>query len=318
MPLPSSTSPVSASAPASRGRVRFGCPATGSVAGVAGPALALDLPVLAGRPDEDLLAVPAHPAQEENCTVFRTGDRLAGWTVAEPGADPETAARELYRRLFAVAGDLHLYRIWNYVPRINAATAGLENYRRFCRGRSLAFETRYGPDFRRHLPAGSAVGSPGGALAVAFVAGPDAPRHFENPLQVPAFEYPEHYGPRPPSFARATLAGPGPGAVLYLSGTAAIRGHASVAPGDLAGQLACTRENLARIAAAAGVDLAAPDPAARTFKIYLRHPADLPALRADLDRHLLRPADTVTILAADICRAELLVEIEAVLTLPTP
>ena len=63
-----------------------------------------------------------------------------------------------------------------------------------------------------------------GPLAIGFLAGRAVPRHFENPRQVPAFEYPAQYGPRPPSFSRATAVKAGEGRWIFISGTAAVVG----------------------------------------------------------------------------------------------
>lgn len=279
-------------------------------------ALTVNVPLLAGEPDEKLLAAPGDVSTRNGCTVFDAPGETAGFVVAERNADLETAARDLYRKLFAATEGRHLYRVWNYVPQINVVEDGLENYRRFCRGRSLAFEAHFGARYQRQLPAASAVGATSGPLAIAFVAGEAVPRHFENPRQVPAFEYPADYGPRAPSFSRATLVTTGQTRKLFISGTAAIRGHATIAAGDLAGQLACTRENLNVIASTAGAgdDFGAKDGWRRTLKVYIRCAADLRAVQSDLERHLLRPGETVTYLLADLCRSDLLVEIEAVLT----
>ena len=64
-------------------------------------------------------------------------------------------------------------------------------------------------------PARAMVGS---TASVVFAATEATPRHFENPLQVPAYEYPGEYGPRSPSFARATVVAQ-PGPCLFVSGT---------------------------------------------------------------------------------------------------
>lgn len=280
------------------------------------PTLQLAVPVLSGPGREHLLDDAAPASARAGCTIFETPRSIAGFAVAADDADLETAARDLYRRMFAAAGGHRLSRIWNYVPRINAVEGGLENYRRFCRGRSHAFEDHFGRDFQRQLPAASAVGAVAGPLAIAFLGGATAPRHFENPRQVPAFEYPPAYGPRPPSFSRATLVDSASQRRIFVSGTAAIRGHMTVAAGDLAGQVECTCANLLIIAATAGAgaDFGGADGWQRSLKIYLRHAADLAAVREQLNRHLLRPDDAVTYLHADLCRADLLVEIEAILT----
>ena len=284
--------------------------------GVAWDALAeeMGIPVLAGATVESLFD-PTSPLERVGLfTLFETGGwRLGVATVsAETGLEEETC--RIYRDLFAATGSWHLARVWNYVPAINhLGESGLENYRVFCRGRSLAFENQYGSTFKALLPAASAVGSKTSRLTVAFAASRARPRHVENPLQVPAYDYPADYGPRPPSFARATLVQTGATPSLFVSGTAAIRGHVTMAPGDTLGQLDYTLENLRTISSACGLKntLVLPGAEKRMFKVYLRNPADLPAVAARLEQELLHPGDIVSYLHADICRESLNVEIEA-------
>jgi enamine deaminase RidA (YjgF/YER057c/UK114 family) len=141
------------------------------------------------------------------------------------------------------------------------------------------------------------------------------PRHVENPLQVPAYNYPDDYGPRAPSFARATIAPDGGGHTVFISGTAAIRGHATIAPHRTGEQLACTLENLREISRACGLgpELGVGRAARRHFKIYLRDADDQPAVAAVLEKQLLRTGDSFSYLLANICREPLMVEIEATL-----
>ena len=47
------------------------------------------------------------------------------------------------------------------------------------------------------------------------------------------------------------------------------------------------------------------------LKVYVRKPSDLPAIEATLSE-LLNPAASIVYLQADVCREDLLVEIEAV------
>ncbi|MBS0630537.1 MAG: hypothetical protein JSS11_01385 [Verrucomicrobia bacterium] len=284
--------------------------------GEGGQPFEIGLPVLAGEPVEQIFPHARPVGRRGALTLFQAGMWLLGAAKVDIRPGLEHAARQLYGDILDASRQLHLARIWNYVPDINAAgPAGLENYRAFCRGRSLAFEAHFGASFRQQLPAASAVGCHDGALTVIFAATPQAPRHLENPLQVPAYDYPPEHGPRPPSFARATVVPAPAGPTVFISGTAAIRGHATIAPGDLAHQLDCTLENLREISRACGLgpDLAAGPRRTRHFKVYLRHPADLAATAAFLHEHLLRPDDRVCYVQADICRASLCVEIEATL-----
>jgi chorismate lyase/3-hydroxybenzoate synthase len=105
-----------------------------------------------------------------------------------------------------------------------------------------------------------------------------------------------------------------PDDTLYASGTASILGHASVHPNDTAAQLDETVANLEALLqrALASQRLKAgrlgPD---SLVKVYVRHARDAALVEHGLRQHL---GDEVPllILAADICRTELLLEIEFV------
>jgi chorismate lyase/3-hydroxybenzoate synthase len=237
-------------------------------------------------------------------------DLLAGTLElpAEDGAALETATCFAYRELLATAAELgfpHLLRLWNVVPAINRIDAGLERYRSFCQGRADAFEGHHGPLFQSSLCASSAVGSASGDLVVWFLAAKERGLPRENPRQVSAYSYPPCYGPRSPSFARATRCPPAAGGWLLLSGTASIVGHRSVHHGDVQGQLAETLDNLERLLHAGGPNRY------QALKVYVRRSEDLPAVRDGLVARLGQ-AVPVLYLQADICREELLLEIEGV------
>lgn len=276
-------------------------------------AWAAGVPVLAGSREEDYFG-PAEPAgRHGDFSLFQTRDWLLGVAAVPPVHGLEEASRRLYADIFKMTRGIHLARIWNYVPAINQAGPGdMENYRLFCRGRSLAFEAHFGRGFNARLPSASAVGCQADTLTVAFAACAARPRHVENPLQVAAYDYPGTYGPRAPSFARATVVAGPTGATVFISGTAAIRGHATVTPESTRLQLECTLENLHGIATACGLGpgLGVGPGASRHFKVYIRHAADQPMVATILQEKLLREGDHVSYLQADICRSALLVEVE--------
>ena len=274
------------------------------------------VPLLAGDEVDDLFAGATPVTQTGPLVLFRKGDWLlgAGSIPAAPGIEP--AAWRLYREIFQATAGLHLARIWNYVPAINdAGSTGLENYRAFCVGRSRAFEQRHGDAFKLLVPSASAVGCSSPAVAVVFAACTAQPRHVENPAQVPAYDYPREYGPRAPSFARATVVSEAGDATVFISGTAAIRGHATVAPDGVAGQLDCTLENLREISRACGLgpELDQGGSSSRHFNVYVRRADDQPLVAATLRERLFCGRDRVSYLHADICRKPLLVEIDATL-----
>ncbi len=270
------------------------------------------MPVLAGAEDETLFGGATGTGVERGFALFEDRGLLLGAWAGDAERDLGAQTRRIYRDMLglAQARGRALARIWNYVPDINGTSAeGLENYRVFCRGRAQAFEAS--PE--SVPPAASAVGGVAGRLAVLFAAAPDPPRRFENPEQVPAYEYPPEHGPRSPSFSRAGQVDVAGRKYTFVSGTAAIKGHATVAPESLAGQLECTLDNLRIISGVCGLgaDLGAGRAAERHFKVYLRSAADLPELQAVLESRLFRADDRVCWLHSDICRAALKLEIEA-------
>lgn len=234
-------------------------------------------------------------------------------------ADVAAAALEAYRELLTRARELgypHLVRIWNFVPDINRGAGDDETYVLFNHGRKAAFDLLgYAPS---RYPAATGVGSPAGApLTVIAAASRTEPVALENPRQTSAYHYPRRYGPRSPAFARAMLLTHRAGATLFISGTASIVGHESRHRG-IAPQLAETLTNLAQLVEGAAARLPGHVPGARRhWQVYLRHPADLAAIEAEV-RGRLGAGDSVAFLQADICRRELLVEIEGVCELVRP
>jgi enamine deaminase RidA (YjgF/YER057c/UK114 family) len=138
----------------------------------------------------------------------------------------------------------------------------------------------------------------------------------ENPRQVSAYRYPETYGPRSPTFSRAALADVGNGDVaLFISGTASIVGHETVHQGDVLEQTRETLRNLEAVIAAANSQVTATFSLAMLdCVVYVRHPSDTDAVRSVLENALGANAPMIrhaVYLEADICRSDLLVEIEA-------
>lgn len=233
---------------------------------------------------------------------------------AREGIEP--LAFELYTRLLggvARAGYPHVLRVWNFVPRIHDTAGGLDRYMLFCKGRSEAFAAHYGPSFSERLPAASAVGCPGDALVVHLLASREPGRYIENPRQLAAHCYPERYGPKSPSFARGTVSGPAWDGAVFVSGTASIIGHESVFPGDPRRQTEETMRNIEAVLDTARVPGTGGPMGARisSLRVYVRFPDQLDTIRAAIGDSTGTVVPTAC-LQAEICRPELLVEIEAI------
>jgi enamine deaminase RidA (YjgF/YER057c/UK114 family) len=262
------------------------------------------------------------PTQEHQhgCVHYVTdGDWLHGCALLDDRTiGMQAAAHRVYADLFAVLAATpcsHLLRVWNYLSDINADAGGTERYRQFNAGRQQAFIDAQRSAFDGS-PAACALGTRDGPLQVYFLAGRKPPLAIENPRQVSAYRYPDSYGPRAPTFSRAALADVGGGrSALFISGTASIVGHESIHLGDVRRQ---TEESLVNItavreAAESRASLTIP-PGDMVYTVYIRKPQDLPVVR-DVFERAVGPESTAAknaiYLKADVCRAELLVEIEA-------
>jgi chorismate lyase/3-hydroxybenzoate synthase len=227
-----------------------------------------------------------------------------------------------------------LWRVWNYMGDINGADGPLERYRQFNIGRSDAFAKhaarlhsgRPAPDDNAEIPAACGIGTigakafDGASLTVSFLASALDFVQIENPRQISAFHYPPDYGPARPMFSRAIL-GPvescdgSPGAHLFVSGTASIVGHRTLHPGDVAEQCRESLRNIAAIVEEANRKLLARKRRGVTlpeleYLVYVRHAEDLAAVQ-DVMAEVLGAGASAHFVHAEICRSDLLVEIEA-------
>jgi len=283
------------------------------------PLLQVRLPLLAGTAADELwLAGSATESGTLSGIHFRrTPDVLFGvLEIAEDArhAMPlKEATQAGYNQLFALLAEQgypHLYRCWNYIARINDPSGGLERYRQFNLGRQEAFMA-WGRSVSDGLPAACALGTRSGPLQIAFLAGKKTAQAIENPRQTSAYAYPEEYGPRSPTFSRATLLRAENGEILFVSGTASIVGYKTQHAGDAAAQTRQTLINMETLFQEANRQLAGRrfNPARQHYRVYVRHANDVPAIRDAWVRHTGHEPDAV-FLQADICRADLLLEIE--------
>ena len=286
------------------------------------PVVCLDLPQLNGAPLTELwtsnLPVIYHQAEGIHCAM--NDEVLFGVVQLEerPGTLLDSVTYNAYRRLLIQARALgypHLLRVWNYFPRINCESGGLERYQRFCAGRHQALAESLS-DFPRSLPAGTAVGTRSGPLKIHFLAAKQSGTHIENPRQVCAYEYPPVYGPRSPSFARATLRQSISGSHMLISGTASVVGHVSAHIDDPGKQTLEIIHNLNALIVQTeqlhGVTRGQWCGQA-LFKIYIRHPAHFATI-CDILKEQLPSHTQVLYLQGEMCRSELLLEIEGILS----
>jgi chorismate lyase/3-hydroxybenzoate synthase len=244
-------------------------------------------------------------------------------TIAERAIDARSEAGALlrateiaYQEIFDVLNETehrHLIRVWNYLPDINAQAGDDERYRHFNSARQTAFR-KSGRATMGTVPAACALGSPAGSpISIYFLAARRPPKMIENPRQTSAYHYPPKFGKHSPIFSRACVWGESGCSNLFISGTASIVGHETIHPGDVVAQ---TRETMINIGALLDeanrvVGAARYSLEDLQLKVYVRKPSDLAAIEATLSQ-LLKSAADIVYLQADVCREDLLVEIEAV------
>lgn len=288
---------------------------------------ATDDPRLLSVPLQPLLAEPA-PLEiwqiDADVRHGRDGDLswasggdllLLAIRVDEEAHDGIDAASDYaYRRLLegmTERGHHHLLRAWNYLADINLGEGDDERYRHFSIGRARGM----GRVPRTRFPAATAIGRIDGVreLVIYVLAGRSPGQPVENPRQVSAYQYPRRYGPVPPSFARGMRLMHDHGqSSLLISGTSSVRGHETV-HADTRAQIDETLINLDSLAQVGGFGDRLPLQRA-CLKAYLREAGDALIMREALIGAGLPPAQLLC-LHGDICRADLIIEIDGITVL---
>ncbi|MEY4385565.1 MAG: hypothetical protein RLY20_848, partial [Verrucomicrobiota bacterium] len=223
----------------------------------------------------------------------------------------------------------HVVRTWWYLGEITGPEGVHQRYQEMNRARSDGFDgLQFGsghlcvPRHRAAFPASTGIGmQPGAGLSLATLALQTARTDvsllpLENPLQTPAYDYAACYSPKSPKFSRAMALVTPDYVTNWVSGTASIVHSEVVYPNSVIAQTEQALDNIAELISpenygnhgvsntgATLADLA-------KIRVYLKRESDFAACRSVVQRRLGNiPAIYVV---ADVCRPELLVEIEGV------
>ena len=212
-----------------------------------------------------------------------------------------------------------IVRQWNYIERITHMADEGQHYQLFNDVRSHFYQAC---QWHNGYPAATGIGTQAGGVTVLFDAVRDSVRHskaVDNPLQISAHAYSQQVlinntlaHKTTPKFERARYMC-GSDASVYISGTAAIRGEESCSE-DAVGQTRLTMENIDYLISEENlVKSGVEEPQKMTYaslRAYLKYREDLERVVEWMDRNY--PTVDVLYLWADICREELLIEIEGV------
>ena len=224
----------------------------------------------------------------------------------------------------------HIVRQWNYIEDLlhlrSTPSGKRQNYQIFNDIRQR-FYSRF--RFPAGFPAATGIGMKHGGVVLEFQAlAPAKAFHsvpLSNPLQTDAHRYsqdvlvgdPDKSG-RPkasPLFERAKFVGRGPERIIFISGTAAVREQATAAAEDVSAQTRITIENIRRLISAEnlkahGIKGDGNGRPLAYLRAYVKRRRDIPAVKricrkdfGDIPAHFV---------AADVCREDLLVELEGV------
>ncbi len=253
---------------------------------------------------------------------------------------PETATGFLYRRAasaFDIAGRRlesagwkfdEVIRAWFYLGNITDEEGQTLRYYEMNRARAQFYRNiRFGdgltsPQWTKPVfPASTGIGMKGDDFAISCLAlREDGAKvtliPLENPLQIAAYDYAHQYGPERPKFVRAMAVASGDTVTTFISGTASITASESRFDNDIERQ---TRQTLDNIEALISADnfrahgwngLGATLGDLALARVYIKRQSDYPAAKAICRARLGRLP--IVYVIGDICRSELLVEIEAI------
>ena len=252
---------------------------------------------------------------------------LEGRTPFEQSAEAFSSMRRVLTR--AGAGFQDVVRTWLYQGCITEEVDGVERYRELNRARTdffagINFEHR--PVKVAHnghaiYPASTGIGTLCHGLVTACMALQTDREDvqlmaLENPLQTSAFDYPKEYSIKSPKFARAMAVRAGEYVTTWISGTASIVNAETVHKGDIVKQTEQTLTNIEKLIAPENFARQGWADAGATFEdlarlhVYVKRPEDYEACRAVCERRVGHVPSIYAV--ADVCRPDLLVEIEGV------
>lgn len=219
-------------------------------------------------------------------------------------------AEEILQAEQMTFGDI--VRQWNYLEGITDIAHGNQCYQDFNDVRSQYYASS---EWLSGYPAATGIGAQSGGIQIDFnaVRGDLVILPLDNDWQKAAHVYSddvlishrEDMEKGTPKFERGKLLTDHQHEMIYISGTAAIRGEESMITGDVLSQTEITLENIQHL-----IEFPANTGKLDLLRVYLKNEEDAQPVKEDLDN--ICPDVSIIYLYADVCREELLVEIEGI------
>lgn len=215
----------------------------------------------------------------------------------------------------------NIVRQWNYIEKItHIDNQGRQNYQIFNDARSIFYNN--GDWSNIGYPAATGIGTTNGGIIIDFnavISDKTSIHKIDNALQVAAHDYSkqvllgESKKLTTPKFERGKAVCDQTNIIFYISGTAAIRGENSLKDQSGAQQIKATMENIDFLTGSANLINSGVNCAKLTYsniRVYIKNRSDYQAIKIYLNSNY--PKIQALYLLSDVCRDELLVEVEGV------
>lgn len=250
-----------------------------------------------------------------------------GLGLALFSSDTRSAAEAAFEQMKAILDAEgmsfdHIVRQWNYIGNILEIKNGFQNYQVFNEVRSeyyKKYRTIHG------YPAATGIGMKLGGVSIDFCAvmanEAVTVKPIENPDQVNAYEYGQQVlkgkgkaVKNPPQFERALLLNGKFKSTLFISGTASILGQDTIGIDDVEKQTRVTIENINKLTDQKRIGRKITNTDTEwgkliLFRVYVKNQHDFSKVMMICKEML--PEVPAIFIESDICRDNLLVEIEA-------
>jgi enamine deaminase RidA (YjgF/YER057c/UK114 family) len=221
----------------------------------------------------------------------------------------------------------HIIRQWNYIENIamiDDVKDAPQNYQDFNDVRANYYDQG---DFKFGYPAATGIGQDTGGIIIGFIALSESDQITVNPIvnpgQIDAHKYSDvvlegnSEQKCTPKFERAKLVTIGSRNYIYVSGTASILGEKTMHVGDVKKQTLTTIENIRRLFSKEnqeelGLKFDFSEIQFSHLRVYVKNRGDIPAVEKICYAEL--NCKSSLFLESDVCREDLLVEIEGVFT----
>jgi len=219
----------------------------------------------------------------------------------------------------------HIVRQWNYIGNILEVKREVQNYQKFNEVRS-----EYYHKYRNvhSYPAATGIGMKFGGVVLDFCAVKALANlkiiAVDNPDQIRPYDYSQQVLKgkplcskginQPPQFERALFLTENMGSTLFISGTASIIGQDTIGIDDIEEQTIVTLDNISKLTDSVRISHLSGKPGSNAgspilLRVYIKNQDDITKVKAICEQRY--PGVPSVYIEADICRDNLLVEIEA-------